>query len=136
MLPREMGDIVDRFFGDWMGPRWLDWTRGTGPAIDMVEKKDEILVRADLPGMDQKDIDVRIEEGILTIKGERAGGEEVKDETCYCAERWTGKFARSLALPPGIDPDKIRAEFKHGVLDIHLPKGQSAKSKHIDIRAA
>jgi HSP20 family protein len=133
-VQREMEDMFDRFFGDWSWPRWPGAARGGGPSVDMVDKKDEVLLRADLPGLEQKDIEVHVEEGMLTIRGERKEEKEVKEEEYYFSERWAGSFSRSLALPPGVDSEKVKATFKNGVLEVHLPKTQQAKGKRIEVK--
>ena len=111
-------------------------TRGWSPAVDMIDKKDEIILRADLPGLDQKDINVRVENGVLMINGSRQEEREAREEDYYCCERWSGVFSRSISLPPGVDQDKIRATFKNGVLEVHVPKSPQAVGKSIEIKAA
>lgn len=93
-----------------------------------------MLVRADLPGLEQKDVEVSVEDGMLTIRGERKEEKETKEEDYYCCERWAGTFARSVALPGGIETDKVKASFRNGVLEVHLPKTKEAKAKKIDIK--
>ena len=121
-------------FSGWPIPRLFGETRGVAPAVDLLDKKDEVVLRADLPGLEQKDIDVSVEEGVLTIRGERKGEEEVKEEDYYCCERWAGSFERSLALPSGVDTDKVKATFKNGILEVHLPKVEKAKGKKVEIK--
>jgi len=133
-LEREMEDVFGRLFRDWPFPRVFGEARGVAPALDMLDKKDAVILRADLPGLDQKDIEVNVEEGVLTIRGERKGEETVKEEDYYCCERWAGSFERSLALPSGVDAEKIKATFKQGVLEVRLPKVEKAKGKKIEIR--
>jgi HSP20 family protein len=77
---------------------------------------------------------VTVEEGVLNIRGERKGEREVKEEDYYCCERWAGSFERSLTLPSGVNAEKIKAMFKNGVLEIHLPKVEKAKGKRIEIQ--
>jgi HSP20 family protein len=129
-------DLVSRMFDDWWSPRIAGETRGWSPAIDMVDKKDEIVLRADLPGMSQQDIQVNVEGGMLTIRGTRQGEQEAKEDDYYCCERWSGTFSRTMALPPGVDADKIKATFKNGVLEVHVPKAPQAVGKSIQIQAA
>jgi HSP20 family protein len=129
----EFDEFFDRFFGDWGG---LRESRGWSPAVDMVDGKDEVVVRADLPGLDQKDLHVSVENGRLTIRGERKEEQEEREQNYYCCERWAGKFSRTLTLPPQVDADKIRANFKNGILEIHLPKTKEALGRRIDIQAA
>jgi HSP20 family protein len=123
-------------FDDWLTPRGGGEARGWSPAVDMIDRKDEIVLRADLPGLDQKDIQVNVDNGTLTIRGNRQGEREAKEEDYYCCERWAGSFSRTMTLPPGIDPDKINATFKNGVLEVHVPKSPQAAAKTIEIRAA
>src|SRR5258705_2568675 len=110
--------------------------RGGAPALDMIDRKDEIVLRADLPGLEEKDLDVRVDNGVLSIQGRRQEQREEKEEDYYYSERWAGSFARSVALPPGVDTEKIKATFKKGVLEIHIPKTQQATGKRIEIKAA
>lgn len=133
-MEREMEDLFGRFFRNLPLERSLGEERAGAPAIDMIDRKDEVILRADLPGLDQKDIEVMLEEGILTIRGERRQEREVKEEEYYCCERWAGAFARSQPLPPGVDPENIKASFKNGVLEIHLPKTKEAKGKRIEVQ--
>jgi HSP20 family protein len=134
-MEREMEGLFGRFFRDWPFPRLFGEGRAIAPAVDMLDKKDEVVLRADLPGLEQKDIDVTVEEGVLTIRGERREEKEVKDEDYYCCERWAGSFERSLTLPAGVDAEKVRASFKNGILEVHVPKVEKAKGKKIEIRA-
>jgi HSP20 family protein len=133
---RSFDDLVGRMFDDWMGPRAAGATHGWSPAVDMVDKKDEIVLRADLPGLDQKDVKVHVEGGVLTIRGTRQEEGETKDEDFYCCERWSGSFSRTMTLPPGIDPDKIKATFRNGVLEVHVPKSPKAMGRAIEIQSA
>jgi HSP20 family protein len=119
-------------------PAWRlgDWERGWTPAVDMVDHDDEIVLRADLPGLDEKDIEVRVHDHVLTIQGERKEETEEKKEDYYYSERSYGAFARTLSLPAGVEADKVKATFKKGVLEVHLPKAKEAKAKKIEIKAA
>jgi HSP20 family protein len=128
-LEREMEEMLARFPG-W-GEREAVWA----PAVDMVDHKDELVLRADLPGLDEKDIDVTVQDGTLTIRGERKEEKEEKKEDYYYAERRYGAFARSLTLPAGVEPDKVKAVFKKGVLEVHLPKAKEAKGKKIEVKS-
>lgn len=133
---RAFDDLMSRMFDDWMSPRVAGEARGWSPAVDMIDKKDEIVLRADLPGLDQKDIQVNVENGMLTIHGCRQEEREAKDEDYYHCERWAGTFSRAMVLPPGIDQDRIKATFKNGVLEVHVPKAPQAIGKSIEIQAA
>jgi HSP20 family protein len=105
--------------------------------VDMLDQKDEIVLRADLPGLEEKDIDVTVHDGSVTIRGERREEteEKKKDEYYYC-ERKYGAFSRTLPLPTGIDADKVKATFKRGVLEVHLPKAKEARGRKIEVKAA
>jgi HSP20 family protein len=133
-LEREMDEWFGRFGREWPLPRWMGEARGWAPAVDMIDRKDEVLLRADLPGLEQKDIEVTVEGGVLTIRGERKEEKEVKRDDYYHAERWTGAFLRSVMLPPGVEAEKIKATFKNGVLEVRLPKTKEAKGKKIEIK--
>jgi HSP20 family protein len=102
----------------------------------MVDHKEEFVLRADLPGLDEKDIEVTVEDGTVTIRGERKEETEEKKEDYYFSERTYGVFARTLPLPAGVEADKVRATFKKGVLEVHLPKAKETKGKKIEIKAA
>jgi len=133
---RTFDDLVSHMFGDWLSPRVPGEARGWSPAMDMIDKKDELVLRADLPGLEQKDIHVDVEHGMLTIRGARQEEREAKDEDYYCCERWSGSFSRTMALPAGIDPDKVKATFKNGVLEVHVPKSPQSMGKSIAVEAA
>ena len=130
-LAREMEEAFGRFFPARSSEEGALWT----PAVDMVDQKDAIVVKADLPGLDQKDIEVTVHDGTLTIRGERREEREEKKEDYYYAERSYGAFVRSLPLPRGVEADKVKATFKKGVLAVHLPKAKEAKGKSIEVKA-
>jgi HSP20 family protein len=109
------------------------------PAIDIVESAKEFTLTAELPGIDQKDIDVSVEDGMLTIRGEKTEEKkEEEDKKVYLYERTYGSFQRSFALPPMVDGANVAAEFEKGVLKIHLPKSADAKpkGKKVEIKSA
>jgi HSP20 family protein len=112
-------------------PVLADWM----PATDVIETKDEITLKAELPGIDEKDIEVEIVDGILTIKGERKVDKKTEEEGYRRIERSYGKFSRSLSLPEGVDPDAIGAEFHDGVLDVRIPKPEERKPRRISVKA-
>lgn len=105
------------------------WT----PSIDMIDKKDEIMVRAELPGMDKKDIHVSVTGDVLTIRGERKTEQEVKEENYLRCETSYGSFMRTIPLPVSVESDKIKAEYKNGFLELHLPKTKEVKEKAKEI---
>jgi HSP20 family protein len=131
-LRTEMDNLWNRFFGETalarrVGEEW--W-----PTVDMSETKDSFIVKAELPGLDAKDVEVSISGDVLTIKGEKKKEEEEKDEHHYRAERYYGSFQRSFQLPTSIKADKIEAAFDKGVLKVTLPKVEEAKKKKIEVK--
>ena len=106
------------------------------PAIDLIEKKDAYVVRAELPGVERSDIDITFEKNILTIGGQKATTIEAKDEELrvFAAERVSGSFSRSLRMPDHIDGDKISADYKDGLLTITVPKAELAQPRKIELR--
>ena len=106
---------------------------GWAPAIEVFEKEDKFVVKAELPGMKEEDIDVSVIGDTMTIKGERKAESEVKEEDYYCCERSYGSFFRSIALPSTVDAKKIEASFKDGVLEVSLPKAAEVKPKKISV---
>jgi HSP20 family protein len=115
----------------------LAWGAGM-PAVDVIDKEKEVEVRAELPGIDEKDIDVRLSDGTLTIRGEKKEEREEREEggSYYVSERRYGSFQRSFRIPEGIDHDKVDASFRKGVLTITLPKTPEAqqKAKKIEVK--
>jgi len=103
------------------------------PAVDMFENDDKIVIKAELPGVDKKDISVDVKDRVLTLSGERNYDHEVKEENYYRRERACGKFKRAFNLPADVDPDKIKADFKDGVLKVELPKPEAQKPKRITV---
>jgi len=120
-------------------PTWpteMSW--GAVPAVDVAEKDKEYEVTAELPGMDEKNVEVTVANGVLTIKGEKKEEKEEKKKDYYFSERRFGSFRRSFRVPDGVDADKIEAGFKNGVLTVKLPKGAEAQKqeKKISVKAA
>ncbi len=132
-LKREMDRLFDRFFESPRAetPALGDWT----PAIDVTEGKDAVTVKAEVAGVDPKDISVSLEGDILTIKGEKEEKKEEKDERQHRVERSWGAFMRAVRLPAPVDGGKVTATFKNGVVTITLPKTPSAKGTTIPIKA-
>ena len=106
--------------------RWM-------PAMDLVESGDHFVLRADLPGMGENDVKIEVEEGTLTISGERKAEHEARERGWYRIERSFGSFSRSLTLPDGVDPDAISAEFDRGVLSVRIPKPEERKPRRVSI---
>jgi len=128
---------INRLFGEPFlrsGTSEEDGGLGTWyPDIDMFEQGDKIVITADLPGMDKKDVSVEVKDRVLTLKGERKLENEVKEDDYYRRERSYGRFQRSFTLPAEIDENKIKADFKNGVLKIELPRPEEQKPKQITI---
>ena len=132
-LRRDMDKLWDRFSGETpfaktFGETWL-------PSVDISETKDNFVVKAELPGLEAKDVNVSISGDVLTIKGEKkTEEEEEKDEHYHCVERYSGSFQRVFQLPSGVKTDMIEATFDKGVLRVTLPKVEEARKKEIDIK--
>lgn len=103
------------------------------PAVDIYETENELVVKADLPDIDEKDLDVRVENNMLTIRGERKFEQSVKEDNYLRVERSYGSFSRSFSLPNTVSTDSVRAEYKNGVLTVSLPKRAEAKPKQVKV---
>jgi len=103
------------------------------PAVDMFEKNDHLVIKAELPGMGKKDINLDLKDGVLTLRGERKHENEVQNENFYRREMSYGKFVRTFRLPSDVDPEKIKAEFQNGLLTIEVPKPEQHKPKQITV---
>jgi HSP20 family protein len=147
-LRGEIERLLDDFYGELRGapsrrslfevePFWRRAGR-SAPAVDLVEKEDSYEVTAELPGMDVKDIEVKLVNGALTIKGKKQEEKEEKEKNYYLHERRFGSFERRFAMPEGVDPEKIQARFDKGVLTVTLPKTSEARkpAKTIEVKAA
>jgi HSP20 family protein len=112
-----------------------DWALGGSwaPAVDVFEQDGNIVLKAELPGVDPKDVDIRVENNVLSLRGERKFEGEVDRENYHRVERAYGSFARSFTLPSVVNTEKIQAEFKDGLLKVTLPKREEAKPKQIAI---
>jgi HSP20 family protein len=104
------------------------------PSVDVSETKNDLVVKAELPGMDPKDIDISLSDGHLIIRGEKKQEREEKEEDYHFIERSYGSFTRSVQLPKQVNRDKINASYKNGILKVVLPKSEEAKTKEIKIR--
>lgn len=105
------------------------WT----PALDILENDGDYVVRADLPGLDDDDVNVEVKDGVLRITGERKSEHEERKDGYTRIERSYGTFARSLTLPEGVDPESVKASFDKGVLEIHVPKPEAPKAHTVEI---
>lgn len=147
-LHREVDRLFDAFDRDFwrspfrsafeIAPFWQRELEFAAPAVDIVEKDNAYVVTAELPGMDEKDIEVKLTNGGLTIKGEKQEEKEEKRKGYHLHERHFGSFERHFPVPEGVDPDKIEASFKKGVLTVALPKKPEAikPEKKIEVKAA
>jgi HSP20 family protein len=106
------------------------------PTVDIIEDEKEYVVKADLPEVKKEDVKVTVEDDVLTITGERKLEKEEKGKKFHRLERAYGNFLRSFTLPPGAEGAKVSAEFKDGVLKVHLPKSEKAKSKTVDVKVS
>jgi HSP20 family protein len=129
---------MDRLFDRFMEPMWpeMPMLGGWEPTVDVSETKDAVVVKAELPGVEQKDIGVSLLEGMLTIKGEKHAEKEDKDERHHRIERSYGTFYRAVPLPATVEAEKVTATFKDGVVTITLPKAAAAKGTTIPVKAA
>jgi HSP20 family protein len=103
------------------------------PSVDIFETPNELVVKADLPDVDEKDIDVRVENNLLTIRGERKFDKSVAEDNYLRIERTYGTFSRSFSLPNTVSPESIRAEYKNGVLTVNLPKREESKPRQVKV---
>ena len=115
-------------------PRLFDESSHWAPRVDIRETDDALLVQAELPGIEKKNIHLDMKDGVLTLSGERRYEKDVKEENVHRVERTYGKFSRSFSLPRNVDADKVEATMNDGVLEVRLPKRESAKPKEITIR--
>lgn len=104
------------------------------PAVDIYDKGNEVVIHAELPGMKKDEIDVRVENNVLTVRGQKERKDEVKEEGYFRTERTYGTFSRSFSLPSTVDASKISAEYKDGVLTLNVPKAEEAKARQIDVK--
>jgi len=119
LFSRMAGDVAER----------QSWT----PSIDVIETDDSIKLKAELAGMDPADINIEVQDNVLTVSGERRFEEEVKEDKYYRIERRYGAFSRSIALPQTVDEEKIEAKYENGILEITIPKVETAKPKKIKV---
>jgi HSP20 family protein len=131
-------DEIDRLFEAPLAEfaRHQNVFGGWAPALDVYEQKDNVIVRAELPGMKKEDIELSLHDNTLTISGERKQEETHKEAETYRSERFFGRFQRMVTLPTQVAQDKIKAQYKDGVLTVTLPKAEEAKPKHIDVHVS
>jgi HSP20 family protein len=132
-MQRDMDRLWDSFYeGRWRPV--VDGAREWLPSVDVSETKNDIVVKAEIPGMDAKDIDVSLSDGQLVIKGEKKQEREENEEDYHFVERSYGSFSRSVHLPKDVKGDKITASYKKGVLKVVLPKSEEAKTKEVKVK--
>jgi HSP20 family protein len=131
-LQSEMNRLFNAAFGD-MPNGGTGGSRRWIPAMDLLETDDDFVLRADLPGMSESDVNIELEDNILTVSGERKTEHEENREGFYRVERAFGSFSRSLTLPKGINPDAVNASFDRGVLEVRVPKPEQRKPRRISI---
>src|SRR5918998_3037737 len=132
MKPDPFSSEVNRLFNTLLAPgegRAQRWS----PAMDLVEAEDQYVLRADLPGMDEKDVSIEINDNVLTVSGEPRDEQEETRQGWHRVERTFGRFSRSLTLPEGIDPGAVTANFDKGVLSITVPKPEQRKPRRVQI---
>jgi len=131
----DLRDEIDRLFESPLAEltRTSNLLSGWTPALDVFESKDSFTVKAELPGMKKEDIEVTLHDGSLSISGERKSETKHEDAEVYRAERFFGRFQRTVTLPAPVAADKIKAHYKDGVLTITLPKTEEARPKQIDV---
>jgi len=130
----EIQQRLNRLFADKPVKTPADSFADFMPPVDIQETDNEFIVKAALPDVKKEEVKVHLQDGVLAIEGERRQEKEEKGKRFHKIEREYGKFVRRFAMPTDIDPDKVRAEFKEGVLNVVLPKAPSAKPKLIDVK--
>jgi len=127
----DMRDEMDRLFErSVFGPRW-NWDMDL--PLDMIENDNEYVVKASIPGINPDDLEITLQDRLLTIKGEVKGEDETKDKRYHMRERWSGSFTRSISLPTHVKSDAIEASYEAGVLKLHIPKAEEVKARKIAI---
>lgn len=136
---RRTGNYLFDLFDDMFDDRFFLSSREQKewhPTVDIYEKDGNYVVKADVPGIEEKDLNVEIKDNVLTISGRKEEEKETKEAGYYRSERFTGSFTRSLALPEGVEADKVNADYNKGVLTVTLPKPKEAQPKKIDVKAS
>jgi HSP20 family protein len=133
-LRNEMDSLFDRFF-DWRPFGQMAEGGVWNPALDVSETPKQVVVKAELPGMDPKEIDISLHDNVLTLTGERKREKEEKEENYHRVERSYGSFTRSFRLPSEVQPEKVDAAYKDGVLTVRLNKTAKSAAKKIEIKA-
>jgi HSP20 family protein len=127
-------DLFDRMFSDWSVPSlWIE-ENVVVPAFDITENEKEYVISGEIPGIDPKDLEVTLTDGILSIKGEKKQESEEKEENYHRIERHYGSFQRSFRLPKNIQRDELDAKYKDGILRLTLPKSKESEVKNIEVK--
>jgi HSP20 family protein len=135
-IQNEMNRLFNTFFENpAQGGGQAAATRRWIPAMDLVETEDDFVLRADLPGVNESDVNIELEDNVLTVSGQRKAEHEERKEGYYRVERASGAFSRSLTLPEGVDPERVTANFDKGVLEIRIPKPEQRKPRKVTISA-
>ena len=132
---QELDELFERFFPEPVESIGGEVMRAWAPRVDVEETDKEIVVRADLPGVDPKDVDISFSDGTLVIKGERKEKREEKGKNYQRTERFVGQFYREVPLPPGTDPEKITATSSKGVITVTIAKAPQAQAKKVAVQA-
>ena len=134
-LREEIDNLFDNFFGRGKAGEIESWQGSSlrSPAVDMEETENEVIVKAEMPGLDPKDFQISLTESSLTIKGERKEEKEEKKKNYHMVERRYGSFYRSIPLPCPVESDKVEANYKKGILEVTLPKAEPVKAKQITV---
>ena len=135
LLGRPHRDFFEHFFGDFGLPSLFSEEREFAPAFDVSETDKELIVKGEVPGMDKKDININLSDGLLTITGEKKHEKKEEGENYHCVERHYGKFSRTMRLPSAVNTEKVDAMYKDGVLTITLPKTETVKPKKVEIKS-
>jgi HSP20 family protein len=128
-----MADLFEHFFGPWERERSVWGTEGWTPALESRVENGNLIVKADLPGIDPKEVSISVLGNQLTIEGERKREEKKEEKDYFYQEMSYGKFSRTIPLPEGVEADKVKASYKNGVLEITLPAPQQLASKKVQI---
>lgn len=144
----DLRDRMTRLFDGWLPDTWTGsrdegvlspaafWQNLTGPAVDIVDRDEDVLVKAELPGLDKGDFTIEVESDRLILRGEKKAEKEQKEGTCLIREAHYGSFYRALPLPATVDRDKAEATYKHGVLTVTLPKTADSKSRRVTVKVS
>ncbi len=132
-LHSELNSLFDWSFGSVPTRNLGLLETGWAPAVDVFESKDNVLVKADLPGLKKDEIDVTVQDNTLILRGEKKENDEIEEEGYVRTERFYGSFQRVISLPSDVDSSKAKAEYKDGILQLTLPKKEEAKPKQISV---